>query len=142
MVNLLLKNIKKGKIINNRIFYNCDFDELLDLRDEECFDSEWMRVYNLLNNMVVDKSYYQIIDEIRKETYLRAYKESNSSDIASCVSDDFELIVKAYILNVDDQWLNSIIMLYAKSIFPCGNIILNNLSIDDSFKMLVQNSLS
>ncbi|WP_277408698.1 hypothetical protein [Lacrimispora xylanisolvens] len=45
MLTLLLKKINEGKIISSEMFSKMDIDELLDLRDESEFDSEWMRVF-------------------------------------------------------------------------------------------------
>jgi len=49
MLDRLLIEIESDKIISDTLFENCDIDELLDMRDDEEFDSEWIRVYNILN---------------------------------------------------------------------------------------------
>lgn len=117
----------RNKIVNNQIikvdfFENFDIDDLLDMRDEGEFDCEWIRVYNFLNNIEIEEHEQEKINEIRELSYLMAYNLSNSSDIASCVSDDFEIICKAYLCEYDDIWLNALIMSYARGEFPCGKL--------------------
>ena len=122
MLDKLKKKIENNQIIQVSFFENNDVDELLDMRDEMEFDSEWMRVYNFLNEMSIRECEKNKINDIREKTFLMAYTLSNSSDIASCVSDDLEIICKAYILEYNDDWLNSLIMSYARGEFPCGKL--------------------
>lgn len=138
MLTLLLKKINEGKIISSEMFSKMDIDELLDLRDESEFDSEWMRVFNQIEDSSYSGADKQIIDDIRKESYLKAYEASNSSEIASCVSDDFDLIARAYVLSANDCWLNSIMLIYASNIFPCGKIKLININIDEAFQKIIE----
>ncbi len=95
-------------------------DELLDARDAKVFDAEWMRVYKMMKGLPLENSVIKQIDSIRENSFMRAYNLTKSGDIASCVSDDFEMICKAYVLNVDDSWIASLIMSYVKGGFPCG----------------------
>ncbi len=117
----------KNKIINNQIicldyFENCDIDELLDMRDNEEFDFEWMRVYHYLNKIEIKDYEQEKINDIREKSFLMAYNLSKSSDIASCVSDDFEIICKAYLCGYNNIWLNGLIMSYVRGEFPCGQL--------------------
>lgn len=127
----------KNKIFNESFFADCDVDELLDMRDDDEFDSEWMRVYNVLNEINIDDSDKQTIDSVREESFIRAFNLSGSSDVASCVSDDFEIICKAYICGYDDKWLNSLIMSYAQNKFPCGKLEITEYNLTDSINYLL-----
>lgn len=138
MLNSLLKKITEGKIISNDMFDENNIDELLDMRDEPQFDSEWMRVYNQLEKTTCSETDKQIIDKIRKESYLKAYEAANSSDIASCVSDDFDLLSRAYALSINDYWLSSVILEYVRNKFPCGEIKQNKIDIAEAFEMLIE----
>lgn len=71
-------------------------DELLDMRDDKVFDGEWIKRYNELNNNNFTDVEKKEINVIREKSFLMAYSISESSDIASCVSDDMEIICKAY----------------------------------------------
>ncbi|MBD5135545.1 MAG: hypothetical protein HDT39_06225 [Lachnospiraceae bacterium] len=137
MLNKFIEKIRNNDIINVSFFAYCDVDELLDMRDDEEFDSEWMRVYNILNEINIEDSEKQIIDRIREKSFIRIYNLSESSDIASCVSDDFEIICKACISGYDDKWLNSLIMSYAKNEFPCGKLEITEYNLTDSINYLL-----
>lgn len=137
MLDKLKEKIENNEIINMSFITDYDIDELLDMRDDDEFDSEWMRVYNVLNKINVGHSEKQIIDSIREKSFLKAYSLSESSDIASCVSDDFELICKACINGYDDKWLNSLIMSYAKNKFPCGKLEIAECNLTDSINYLL-----
>lgn len=138
MLDKLKEKIKNNEIINMSFFADCNVDELLDLRDDDEFDSEWMRVYNVLNEINIGVSEKQTIDSIREKSFLRAYNLLESSDIASCVSDDFEIICKAYISGYDDEWLNSLIVSYAKNKFPCGKLEITEYNLTDSINYLLK----
>lgn len=48
MLQKIIKRIEKKGIFSQDRFENSDIDMLLDLREEEPFDSEWMRVFYIL----------------------------------------------------------------------------------------------
>lgn len=137
MLDKIKDKINKEEIINMSFFENYEADELLDMRDDAEFDSEWMRVFNALNEINIGVSEKQTIDSIREKSFLRAYDLSESSDVASCVSDDFEIICKACISGYDDKWLNSLIVSYAKNKFPCGKLERSEYNLTDSIKCLL-----
>lgn len=122
MLNKLLVEVESNKIIRNSLFENYDVDDLLGMRDDKEFDSEWMRVYDTLNRFKIEDFEKKKIDDIREKSFLKAYNLSESSDIAGCVSDDFEIICKAYLTCYNDTWVNSLIMSYANGKFPCGRL--------------------
>lgn len=136
MLDKLKVKIETNQIIKKGYFDDYDFDELLDMRDDEEFDSEWIRVYNVLNQVEVEQDEKKTIDAIREKSFLMAYNLSESSDIASCVSDDFEIICKAYFLHYNDNWLNSLIMSYAKGEFPCGKLNIINNGVEECMDIL------
>jgi hypothetical protein len=139
MLDRLLIEIESDKIISDTLFENCDIDELLDMRDDEEFDSEWIRVYNILNKAKIENYEKKKIDNIREKSFLKVYDLLQSSDIASCVSDDFEIICKAYIICYDDVWINSLIMSYINEKFPCGRLERTNYNIKECINKLCKN---
>ena len=138
MLNLLLEKIKAGKIISREMFDQADMDELLDLRDAPAFDAAWMRVFNRLKDLSCPGTDREIIDEIGKASYLKAYEVSKSSEIASCVSDDFNLFARAYVASISDRWLNSVMLKYAGNTFPCGEIEQIEMNMDEVFQRLLK----
>ncbi len=99
-----------------------NIDELLDLRDEDKFDKKWVDVYHQIENQKDKIKNKKLIDDIRKEAFLKAYSLFKSSDLASYVSDDFELISKALEIGYHNKWLNGLFQCYLSNIFPCGEI--------------------
>ena len=136
MLNNLLIEVESNRVIRASLFENCDLEELLDMRDDEEFDSEWMRVYDALNEFEIGDFEKKKIDNIREKSFLKSYNLSGLGDIASCVSDDFEIICKAYLTNYNDMWVNSLIMSYVNGKFPCGRLEKTEYDIKECMKKL------
>ena len=122
MLKILLEKIKDNKIITNELFEDYDIDEVLDLRDNKNFDLEWCRVYNEIEDLNIKEEDLIIINDIRKNVYLKVCDITKECEIASYISDDFELISKAYIRGINDSWLNMVISLYVNDIIPFGKL--------------------
>lgn len=138
MIDKLIIKIRTNSIIEKGYFDDYDIDELLDMRDDEEFDLEWIRIYDILNQIKVGENEQKIIDTIREESFLMAYNLFGSSDIASCISDDFEIICKAYIVQYNDIWLNSLIMSYVNGRFPCGKLKIINYTIKECIDIWIK----
>ena len=136
MLNNSLIEVESNRVIRVHLFENCDLEELLDMRDDEEFDSEWMRVYDALNEFEIGDFEKKKIDNIREKSFLKSYNLSGLGDIASCVSDDFEIICKAYLTNYNDMWVNSLIMSYVNGKFPCGRLEKTEYDIKECMKKL------
>ena len=122
MLHKLLEKIKNNCIITKQLFEDYNLGDVLNLRDNDIFDSKWVELYNSLEKLEVSNDSLKLINEIKKEIFIKVCNISEDSELASYISDDFELICKAYIFNINNNWLNSIIYLYANNIIPCGNI--------------------
>lgn len=138
MLKDIIKKIEKNGTLSRNSFHKRDINTLLDLREEAEFDTEWMRVYNMLKQKEVNDIYKDDINTICEKAYLAAYELSNSSDIAGYISDDFELISKAYIVGLNDEWLNALIRSYTEDEFPCGRLKLENCDRDEVYKNLIK----
>nr|WP_317360112.1 hypothetical protein [uncultured Tyzzerella sp.] len=137
MLKILLEKIKDNKIITNELFEDYDIDAVLDLRDEKIFDLEWCRVYDKIKNIDIKKEDLTIINDIRKNIYLKVYDITEECEIAGYISDDFELISKAYISGINDCWLNMVITLYANNIIPFGKLEKSKSDINKVFNTLI-----
>jgi len=131
MLDKLNCSIKENKIITNEMFKNKDFDKLLDLRDESVFDDAWIKAYNDLEQLKDKTLDNSLINQIRKEIFLKTYDITQSSEIAECISDDFELIIKAYSIDYNNEWLNAMVICYIEDVFPCGKLGKTNLKISE-----------
>ena len=100
-------------------------DDLLDARESQIFDEEWMRCYSAVQDLEVEgelQTRNVIIDELREWTFKRAYKLSSHAELAAYVSDDFDLIARALQADYSDDWLGALWQTYRAGGFPCGEI--------------------
>ena len=100
-------------------------DDLIDARESDPFDSEWMRVYSAIQDIEVEAELQTknvVIDELREWAFKRAHGVSGNAEIAGYVSDDFELLARALQADWSDQWLGALWQEYRAGRFPCGDL--------------------
>ncbi len=100
-------------------------DDLLDARDGQPFDGEWMRCYSAVQDVEVEgelQTKNVTIDELREWAFKRAYGLSGHAELAAYVADDFELIARALQADYSDEWLGALWQSYRAGRFPCGDI--------------------
>ena len=107
-------------------FGTLDIDELLDKRDAEAFDAEWIRVYNAIESLKSVENYSEMEkknnSKVREQVFRIIYELSNDGDLAGYVSDDLGLIADAELLGFRDSWLDKLISCYENKTIPCGSI--------------------
>ena len=107
-------------------FSTLDIDELLDNRDAEVFDAEWIRVYNVVESLKNAENYSEVEkknnSEVREQVFRMIYELTSDEDLAGYVSDDFGLIVDAKLLGYEDSWLNKLSACYEHRTIPCGSL--------------------
>lgn len=102
-----------------------DIDDFLDQRDSDPFDSEWVRVYQALEELKKGKT---VADtrEIEKKAYITVYEKSENDELAGYISDDFGLIADSKRLGYSDKWLEKLISCYLQD--DCQGFSTNNYS--------------
>lgn len=118
----LLKMIKAGKIINDKMVKDLDVENALNLRENPEFESQWLRVADSIKQIerAIPDDVVALIDEISKEAFLLIdILIGENSELADYVCDDFELIAKGIILDYKDGWLNALWLSYKRNHFPC-----------------------
>jgi hypothetical protein len=65
----------------------------------------------------------KLVESIREIAFKITYDSTESSDLASYISDDFGLIAEALFLNYNDDWLNALLKEYTKSKVPHNTLI-------------------
>jgi len=95
-------------------------DELLDARDSNPFDAEWVRVHELVTQHQLDAS--PAVDDLRESTFKRAFAITESPDACGYMSDDFGLIADADRAGVSDAWLSALTAAYASGVLPHGEL--------------------
>ena len=98
-----------------------DIDNFLDQRDSDPFDSEWVRIYQALEELKKGKT---VADtrEIEKKAYITVYERSENDELAGYISDDFGLIADSKRMNYSDDWLEKLFSCYENARIPCGEL--------------------
>ena len=95
-------------------------DEVLDARDSNPFDAQWLRVHGLVTQHKLDAS--SSVDALRESTFKRAFAITDSPDACGYISDDFGLIADADRAGVSDEWLSALTASYASGTLPHGEL--------------------
>jgi len=110
--------------INKEMFENINYDEILDLRDENPFDAEWVRVDNAIEEKKNYQGYSdkekQKADQYREAAFKKVYEFSENGELASYISDDFGFIFDSELTGYSDKWLEEMINSYRSLKIPCG----------------------
>lgn len=108
-------------------FSNIDIDMILDNRDNNPFDNEWVRVYNDIEELKTEKSYTdedkKYSSDIREKAFTKIYELSDDGELAEYISDDFGLIADSQIVNYTDIWLENLISCYENATIPSGDLL-------------------
>lgn len=103
-----------------------DFDDLLDARDASEFASPWTTVYNAASKSYTESNSLQSekvrIDKVREHIYKRVYNRTEVSDLASYISDDFDLILKCLLTGTENSWVNALWLSYKGGEVPSGTL--------------------
>lgn len=124
-----MKNIEKLKsILTENILLSSlnldeeNIDEMLDKRDSKDFEEKWLSAFHKIEQL--EKSRPLTIEEntelnkICEAAFKEIFALTQHSELASYVSDDFELLGKYFHLNSQDEWLNSMYLIYSEGKFP------------------------
>ena len=119
----ILARIKEGGLLPPATIAVLDHDAILDERDTDAaFEAEWTRCYNEIENKWatadVNQETTTLKDDIRRESFLSVSRATTQHEIASYVSDDFDIIVRGSILGLNDKFLNSLWDVYARNEIP------------------------
>ncbi|WP_180143052.1 hypothetical protein [Desulfoluna butyratoxydans] len=123
-IESILNSIIQRSILSDVCFSNKDFDAILDLRDENPFDQDWITSYKKIEkawaNHNASNDLIELIEKVCKESFLVTSQSTDQHEIASYVSDDFDLIAKYLALNVKDSFVSSLLSTYLKDRLPKG----------------------
>ena len=138
----MLKRLNE-KILNNDFFDKkylqaIDIDELLDLRDNKEFDDEWVRVFEKTKEYSIKSETVEQINEIRENVLKKIYDFTENSDLAGYISDDFDLMCMAYIVDLNDEWLAKVAHIYNEKRIPSGKILVVAENYKEEFLRLFQ----
>ncbi len=134
-----LQNLKEllenGQIIHFGKMSDEEIAEMLDSRDQEDFEGEWLRVFHELE----DQAEFQDsdIEKIREIAFKKTFEATNNDEFSGYVADDFELIAKSLQIGFDDEWLNALFLSYLQGIFPHSKLTLKKSGVELMLEMLL-----
>lgn len=98
-------------------------DEILDSRDSAEFSDEWMKAYQMIEEMPFDEETEDKISDIRKEIFVSTFRSTGSSDLPAYISDDFGLICSYYIHQIENSWVTNLLFTYLHHQIPQGELM-------------------
>jgi len=113
----IVHKIKDEINIQTLVSSIADIDSFLDSRDEDDFDTQWVKAFEKLSS--IESSFSQqerlIFNKFREDIYKQILEASNSSELASYLSEDFELFVLNYYSGESLHWIDGLLQAYKKS---------------------------
>ena len=99
----ILRRIMDGSLLPPDAVQSLDHDLILDARDGDAeFEAEWTRCYNEIEakwpEADVAGETAALAEDIRRKSFLTVSRATEQHEIASYVSDDFDIIVRGSIL--------------------------------------------
>jgi hypothetical protein len=122
-LNQVLSQIAEGTLLPAEYFRQLDCDAALDARDhDEEFDSGWATEFDSLEQLWKQApppaDIVALAEDVRRESFLAVSNATQQHEIASYVSDDFDLIVKCRLLGVEIDFVQRLWDSYACGEFP------------------------
>ena len=115
--------IENGNVLAPDRIAALDHDAILDARDDRGFSETWMRSFK-----AADGAWSQFesaaklesqLEEIRRASFMVVSNATGQHEIASYVSDDFEIIGKAAATATSDAFIESLWSAYTSQTVPC-----------------------
>lgn len=96
-----------------------DWDEALDKRDEDDFDSAWSNAFEELKSLEYSSaSDEKAVSDIREYVFKKIYVLTHSSDVAGYISDDIGLVAESISKSFDIEWVGKLFERYCSGDFP------------------------
>ena len=119
----ILRRIVEGSLLAADVVRGLDHDAILDARDgDAAFELEWTRCYKAIEAQWpaadIDAETARAVEDVRREAFLAVSRATVQHEIASYVSDDFDLIGRGAILGLDDAFLNGLWEAYDRQEIP------------------------
>ena len=112
----------ESNLLNFTNLDNETIDEMLDSRDSNEFESDWLKISQTLEKKKFSADNLASIENIREIAYKKTFDTTNHSELAAYVADDFEMIAKSLLSDFADEWLNALFLSYLHGLFPHSKI--------------------
>lgn len=115
----LLAAINDGSMLPPEVYSELDLDTILDNRDSnEAFEQSWLLASAEISQRWDVAPHHRekeiLVETIRKQSFMQVSDATHQHEIASSVSDDFELIAKAIALNLKNVFVTHMFECYCK----------------------------
>ena len=122
-LNSVLARIANGTLLPAAYYNRLDCDAALAVRDsEEAFDAAWTRQFEQVENLWatadVPAAARSLAEDIRRESFLAVSSATGQHEIASYVSDDFDMIVRGRLVGAQDGFIKDLWDVYERGEFP------------------------
>jgi hypothetical protein len=133
ILNRLEAHVLSGRL-DFKFLSDVDCESSLDDRDSPPFDSKWVEEFNIVSDIFSNK-YRTKEDEERieriREVVFEKVSNITGGEIASYISDDFELIAKAALIGYDSSWVGALLESYMNRKIPLGQLDENSKSVSE-----------
>jgi hypothetical protein len=122
-LSTVLARIADGTLLPVAYYGRLDCDAALEPRDGDAeFDAEWVRQSKAVERRwaesKVSAEARTLAEDIRRESFLAVSRATRQHEIASYVSDDFDLIVRGRLVGTTGGLLNQLWSVYERGEFP------------------------
>ena len=121
-LQMLLDDISAGTLLPAEMFSREDLDDILDQRDASRFEQSWLecseRIRVSWEAETPSAGDAELVAQLCKESFLVVSRATQQHEIASYVSDDFELIGKSITLGMDDPYATVLLDSYRRREIP------------------------
>lgn len=119
----VLARISDGTLLSASVISELDHDAILDERDGDAeFEEQWTRCFKEVEakwaNADVASDLAELAENIRRESFLAVSRATAQHEIASYVSDDFDIIIRGKILDLEDEFLSGLWEAYSRNGIP------------------------
>lgn len=125
-IEKLLKHIQSGALIRALTIPDGDVFSTLDARDEHSFSLKWMDAFRAIEAAKTTAGPRSedatTVNAIREAAYLQSYTRWKSPELASYISDDFDLIADAITVDSADQWIAGLLREYLSGRVPVAGL--------------------
>jgi hypothetical protein len=123
-LNSILSRIADGTLLPAAYYGRLDCNAALDARDGDAeFDAEWSRQFEEVEcrwaAATVGAQASAVVEDIRRQSFLAVSRATRQHEIASYVSDDFDLITRGRLTGAESAFLNELWAVYERGEFPC-----------------------
>lgn len=119
----MLARIMSGSLLPPETVAALDHNAILDARDGDAeYEAEWLRCYRTIeeqwNAAEIDAAATALKEDVRRESFLTVSRATTQHEIASYVSDDFDIIARAALLGMNDPFVNRMWEAYDRGEIP------------------------